>query len=547
MRCPYCGSTNTQVKDSRPSEDHTTIRRRRVCADCGGRFTTFERVQLRELTVVKRSGRRMPFDRDKLMRSVQIALRKRPVDPERVERMVSGIVRRLENMGENDIKSETIGRLVMEALKALDDVAYVRFASVYKNFREAKDFEALLGELVAARARTRKRPQPTTRIKAYEGHERERRVSYGASAFARAAGARHRLAQSRGRLRHRHARRRGRGPRLHRAGRPPPCRGHRARTRRPRGNRRHALRHARALRPSGQGPGLRRSDRRSAPGPRRGCHGRSRSAHRRRRARAAARSGHRGCRRRASAEEAEPLALGHVLRVTEGRPAVTLKLAVGSDLRVPRGEAGAPTWVTGDLARAHGHLLRARNDAILVGRGTIMADNPSLTCRLPGMDCRSPVRVVLDRRLRTPPEARLFEDEMVPVWLVCAEDEDLANAEMLQDRGAEIIPVAVDTHGLPAIGEVLEQLARRGITRLLVEGGPAVAREFLDADLIDEAAIYQGERPAGSDGLLPFVSEGLDRLTESGHFTQTHATQFGPDRMTWWERKRSCSPALSAT
>ncbi len=149
MRCPYCGSTNTQVKDSRPSEDHTTIRRRRVCADCGGRFTTFERVQLRELTVIKRNGRRMPFDRDKLMRSVQIALRKRPVDPERVERMVSGIVRRLENMGENDIRSETIGRLVMEALKALDDVAYVRFASVYKNFREAKDFEALLGELAA--------------------------------------------------------------------------------------------------------------------------------------------------------------------------------------------------------------------------------------------------------------------------------------------------------------------------------------------------------------------------------------------------------------
>src|SRR5215475_1702937 len=133
MRCPYCGSTNTQVKDSRPSEDHTTIRR----------------VQLRELTVIKRSGRRMPFDRDKLMRSVQIALRKRPVDPERVERMVSGIVRRLENMGENDIRSEIIGRLVMEALKALDDVAYVRFASVYKNFREAKDFEALLGELAA--------------------------------------------------------------------------------------------------------------------------------------------------------------------------------------------------------------------------------------------------------------------------------------------------------------------------------------------------------------------------------------------------------------
>src|ERR1044072_3431504 len=147
MRCPFCNNEETQVKDSRPSEDGTAIRRRRYCPDCGGRFTTFERVQLRELTVVKRSGRRVPFDRDKLMRSVQVALRKRPVDPERVERMVSGIVRRLESLGENEIKSETIGKLIMEALRVLDDVAYVRFASVYKNFREANDFEALLGEL----------------------------------------------------------------------------------------------------------------------------------------------------------------------------------------------------------------------------------------------------------------------------------------------------------------------------------------------------------------------------------------------------------------
>jgi transcriptional repressor NrdR len=138
------------VKDSRPTEDHAAIRRRRVCSDCSGRYTTFERVQLRELMVVKKSGRRVPFDRDKLMRSLQIALRKRPVDPERVERMASGIVRRLENMGEGDVNSETIGHLVMEALKALDDVAYVRFASVYKNFREARDFEVLLGELTGA-------------------------------------------------------------------------------------------------------------------------------------------------------------------------------------------------------------------------------------------------------------------------------------------------------------------------------------------------------------------------------------------------------------
>ena len=150
MRCPYCGSEETQVKDSRPSEDGAAIRRRRLCADCGGRFTTFERVQLRELTVLKKNGRRVPFDRDKLMRSVQVALRKRPVEPERVERMVSGIVRQLENMGESEIPSSAIGHLVMEALKNLDDVAYVRFASVYKNFREAKDFEAVLGELSGA-------------------------------------------------------------------------------------------------------------------------------------------------------------------------------------------------------------------------------------------------------------------------------------------------------------------------------------------------------------------------------------------------------------
>jgi len=147
MRCPYCGNPDTQVKDSRPSEDNTAIRRRRVCPDCGGRFTTFERVQLRELMVLKRSGRRVPFDRDKLMRSVQVALRKRAVDPDRVERMVNGIVRQLESAGESEVTSEQIGHLVMEGLKGLDTVAYVRFASVYKNFREAKDFEAFVGEL----------------------------------------------------------------------------------------------------------------------------------------------------------------------------------------------------------------------------------------------------------------------------------------------------------------------------------------------------------------------------------------------------------------
>lgn len=146
MRCPYCGSLDTQVKDSRPTDDSSAIRRRRVCPDCGGRFTTFERVQLRELIVVKKSGRRAPFERDKLARSVQIALRKRPVEPERIDRMINGVVRQLENLGEAEIPVETIGELVMEGLKTLDQVAYVRFASVYRNFREARDFGPLLDE-----------------------------------------------------------------------------------------------------------------------------------------------------------------------------------------------------------------------------------------------------------------------------------------------------------------------------------------------------------------------------------------------------------------
>ena len=149
MRCPSCGSLDTQVKDSRPTEESSVIRRRRVCLACNFRFTTFERVQLRELTVIKRNGRRVPFDRDKLLSSVQIAVRKRPVDADRIDQVVSKIVRELESLGESEISSETVGEAVMEALRQLDDVAYVRFASVYRNFREAKDFEAVLGELTA--------------------------------------------------------------------------------------------------------------------------------------------------------------------------------------------------------------------------------------------------------------------------------------------------------------------------------------------------------------------------------------------------------------
>src|SRR5262245_58309389 len=151
MRCPFCGHEDTQVKDSRPTEDNASIRRRRFCPNCGSRFTTFERVQLRELVVVKKSGaKKEPFEREKLARSIKIATRKRPVDDERLERVVSGIVRRLESLGESEIPSNVIGEMVMDALSTLDPVAYVRFASVYRNFREAKDFEDFLGKLTTS-------------------------------------------------------------------------------------------------------------------------------------------------------------------------------------------------------------------------------------------------------------------------------------------------------------------------------------------------------------------------------------------------------------
>lgn len=147
MRCPFCGNIDTQVKDSRPAEDNAAIRRRRFCPACGGRFTTYERVQLRDLVVIKSNGRREDFGRDKLERSIRIALQKRPIESERIDQMISGIVRRLESMGEANIPSATIGEIVMESLARIDTVAYVRFASVYKNFQAADDFDKFVSEL----------------------------------------------------------------------------------------------------------------------------------------------------------------------------------------------------------------------------------------------------------------------------------------------------------------------------------------------------------------------------------------------------------------
>jgi len=147
MRCPFCGFEDTQVKDSRPTDDRSAIRRRRFCTNCAARFTTFERVQLRELTVIKKNGQREPFERDKLARSIYTATRKRPIEPERIERVINSIVRQLESSGETDVSTDQIGELVMESLASLDQVAYVRFASVYRDFREAKDFGEFIGRI----------------------------------------------------------------------------------------------------------------------------------------------------------------------------------------------------------------------------------------------------------------------------------------------------------------------------------------------------------------------------------------------------------------
>ncbi len=263
MRCPSCNSLDTQVKDSRPTEDSAVIRRRRVCMACNFRFTTFERVQLRELTVIKRNGRRVPFDRDKLVRSLQISLRKRPVDPERVEKMVSAIVRELESGGEAEISSETIGEIVMEHLRQLDDVAYVRFASVYRNFREAKDFETVLGELSGDDDRPGARyandlPHSGRSIRRkIQSVESRRPALHGAGAGAGPARAGPHLAQSRRRRRDRQGRRHCR-PRLDAARRASACRGRGAQARRRGRARGHAVCDAGAVLASRQIAALRR-------------------------------------------------------------------------------------------------------------------------------------------------------------------------------------------------------------------------------------------------------------------------------------------------
>lgn len=237
-------------------------------------------------------------------------------------------------------------------------------------------------------------------------------------------------------------------------------------------------------------------------------------------------------------KEAREVVLGHILRVAESRPAVTLKLAIGSEGLVPAGD-GRPRWVTQAQARAHAHLLRARSDAILVGRETVAADDPLLTVRLPGLEDRSPIRVILDSGLNTPPTARLLGDGPAkPVWIFSGSDAAESHVNRLREAGAEIIRTDRDPDGRLALEPILTELARRGMTRVLVEGGPTVARAFLHADLVDDAIIYTGAVPAGEGGLPPAGERPIGNVLGSKRFERLGSRSLGPDRVEHFRRAR---------
>ena len=400
MRCPSCASLDTQVKDSRPTEDSAAIRRRRVCLTCNFRFTTFERVQLRELVVIKRNGRRVPFDRDKLMRSIQISLRKRNVDPERVEQI--GLEDRART-GKPWRKRNYVG----------DHRRNGDGASARARRRRLCPLRVGLSQFPRAegfRGRARSNCRKTTRLLQHPASDandgpRGRRAFHVACACARAARARQYLAQSRGR------RRRGqKTARLSGAdGRNPAA----VRMRKPRrsgarGRRRAAPRSMRRSSPARITARRRLAPTPSSPPALHVSYPRSKTQIRKwpgRVMRACAPPASRS-RIGLKAHEAARDHAGHIRRIRDRRPHVTLKLAVSADGKVAL--AGRkPAAITSEAANARVHLMRAMHDAILIGIGTALSDDPLLTCRLPGMEKRSPVRVVLDRDLRLPVNSRL--------------------------------------------------------------------------------------------------------------------------------------------
>ena len=478
MRCPSCGSLDTQVKDSRPTEDSAAIRRRRVCLACNFRFTTFERVQLRELTVIKRNGRRVPFDRDKLLRSVQIALRKRPVEPERVERTVSKIVRELESLGENEItyrddRRDGDGASARARRRGL---CPVRLG--LPQFPRGQGFRRRAGENCPARRRPR-RPRKRANDRCGRGDaagpiRRKTPVSWSWP-DAGAARARPDMAQSGGRRGDgaRRGRRPGhRRPGLDAAWRPSACRdrGARGAPVRRRAAPRSTSRSNRARITARPRPAPTPSSRPASPG----WFPRLRIPIRRSRGRDT-----RGCAPPASRSRSgwapkrhARVHAGHIRRVREGRPHVILKLAVSADGKA--GLAGRrPVAITG-RRRASAFTCCARtSDAVLIGIGTALADDPLLTCRLPGMSDRSPVRVVLDTRLRLPLPSKLAATARnTPALGDCRGQAAAAKGGSVaraRRRGAAERTARRTARPRAARCRLL---AGRGITRLMVEGGP---------------------------------------------------------------------------
>jgi diaminohydroxyphosphoribosylaminopyrimidine deaminase/5-amino-6-(5-phosphoribosylamino)uracil reductase len=236
------------------------------------------------------------------------------------------------------------------------------------------------------------------------------------------------------------------------------------------------------------------------------------------------------------AGQGQHLILGHALRVTRNRPLVQLKLAVGSDGLIPRGDDGS-VWVTGDQARAHGHLLRARADAILVGRGTVEADNPILTCRLPGMAEWSPVRIVLDSNLSLRQETSITQSlDQAPLWVFAAQDAPTPKSQRLEELGIRVFPVERGGQGGLSPEKVLATLAGQGITRLVIEGGPAVSGSFWNSGLVDEVFVYQGTQSAGNSGLAALGSKGLDEIAQSADFKLADQYNLGADVLTIYRR-----------
>ena len=228
------------------------------------------------------------------------------------------------------------------------------------------------------------------------------------------------------------------------------------------------------------------------------------------------------------AKEADWLNLGHTLRVTARRPFVQIKLAVDANGRVPAGAGGQPVWVTGEAARAQAHLLRARADAILVGRKTVETDDPELTCRLPGLEDRSPIRVVLAPRCGIPAQARLFQRQQPPVWIVCGNSSKCGG--LIGLPGVKVFDVGASTSGSLSLHMVLMRLAAEGITRLLVEGGPTTARAFLDAGLADEVIMMQSEARLDPGSSLPaFAGQALELVTFSNSYILAARSKAGPD------------------